>query len=197
MLHNGYFKTRMEQKTSNSWAGSPCLARGRQIYHLLYVIFAYFRSLKPFCQEDFSIFQYILFMLWFVASKPSFLALRWPLRERLEATCESRRCKCKPGFCNHHGSCVLESEANRWLGGSQLVSLASWHSVKLILKVTRGASGTRRRPATSSVALPCWEMPLASCLEAQGVLRFAWRLLPQPGTSWLVRQSMTGGWWEI
>ena len=25
-----------------------------------------------------------------------------------------------------------------------------------------GASGTRRRPATSSVALPCWEMPLAS-----------------------------------
>eukprot|EP00434_Breviolum_minutum_P005784 symbB.v1.2.005099.t1/scaffold234.1/size257806/18 len=32
---------------------------------------------------------------------------------RGEATCESRRCKCKPGFCNHHGSCVLESEANR------------------------------------------------------------------------------------
>lgn len=32
---------------------------------------------------------------------------------RGEATCEHRRCKCKPGFCNHHGTCVAEAQANR------------------------------------------------------------------------------------
>ena len=30
-----------------------------------------------------------------------------------QATCERRRCKCKPGFCNHHGTCVAEAQANR------------------------------------------------------------------------------------
>ena len=79
----------------------------------------------------------------------------------LQATCERRRCKCKPGFCNHHGSCVSETQANR-SAATITRSLSQWHA--LTISHSSGASATRTRPAVSLVALRCWATLLASRL---------------------------------